>query len=153
MNCLGDPATTYDECQQYNPSPSASATPTPTIPSAGPAQHFTGRVRLLKGPFDLSIGNGGITGCTGGAGGSYSDIGGSTALVVTSGGVQVARAALGSGKMVGSECDFALDFGTFPQQTTYVTAFSAGNHNTLTWTLTEMQQKGYAFNIVMGGTG
>jgi hypothetical protein len=153
MDCLADPNTTLDYCRQFDPSPSASPTPTPAIPSAGPAQHFTGRVRLLKGPFDISLGNSQITGCTGGAAGSYSDIGGTTALVVTSGGVEVARAALGSGKMNGSECDFTLDFGTFPQQTTYVTSFSAGNHNTLTWTLTEMQQKGYAFNIVMGGTG
>jgi hypothetical protein len=152
MNCLGDPATTLDECQQYNPdpSPSPTATPKPAVPSAGPAQHFTGRVRLLKGPFDLSIGNGQLTGCTGGSTGTYSDIGGTTSLVVTSGGVTVGRAALGSGKMNGSECDFSLDLGTFPQQTTYVTAFSSGNHGTLTWTLTEMQGKGYLFAIVLG---
>jgi hypothetical protein len=74
-------------------------------------------------------------------------------LVVTSGGIEVARAALGSGKMNGSECDFNLDLGTFPQQTTYVTAFSSGKHGSLTWTLSEMQGKGYFFAIVVGGTG
>jgi hypothetical protein len=153
MDCLANPAyPTVESCQPFNPSPSASPTPTPTIPSAGPAQHFTGRVRLVKGPFDLSVGNGQLTGCTGGSTGSYPEMGGSTRFIVKTGDTTLASVPLGSGQMSGGECDFNLDLGTFPQQTEYVTSFSAGNHNTLTWTLSEMQQKGFAFNVIMGKT-
>jgi hypothetical protein len=157
MRCLNNPDTTLEYCQQFNDNPSTSptptATPTPT-PSAGPAQHFTGRVRLMKGPFDLTLGNNQLTGCVGGSAGNYSDIGGTTRFEVTAGstGLVLGSAALGSGQMTNGECIFNLDLGTFPQQTNYTTSFSDGKHGTLQWTLTEMQGKNFLFAINLGGS-
>lgn len=150
LNCLSDPVRTYDYCQQFDPDPSPSATPapTPTTPSAGPAQHFKAHLVLVKGPIDISLGTAGVTGCTGGSSGAYGDLGGSTRFVVKTGSVTLASVALGSGRLAANgQCTWNLDLGRFTQQTEYATSLSSGRHTNFTWTLTEMQGKGYEFAV------
>ena len=138
MDCLADPATTLQSCQQFNPSPSPSVSPTPT----GHLVHMTGEEDVYNTGGD----------CV--STGQHADVGPQSVMrLEDSNGTLLASAPLGAGVVnkAAKACVYTFDFGQVPEQANgYITTLAGGLHGQLTWTKTEVEGLGFKFGVHLG---